>query len=96
MGLRFQSGDTLSTVVDFDLSLAGHTVSSSIHSLVDGGQVSAVTTTLVDAAAGQVGISLTSTQTSTIPPASYGWQLSWVSPSGGKRTALTGVVEVVQ
>ena len=94
MGLRFKSGDTFSTVVDFDISLSNHTVSSSLTSLVHGGEVSPITTSFVDQAAGKVSISLTHSQTAAIPPASYGWEMSWVAPGGVKRTALSGVVEV--
>lgn len=96
MNLTFKAGDTFSTLIDFDVTLSGHTASSQVVSLVTGLPVQPLTTSMTDAAAGRVTISLTATQTISIPPATYGWQMSWVDTAGTKRTALSGVVEVVR
>lgn len=95
LSLAFRRGDEFGTVVDFDVSLASHTVSSEIHSLVTGASVLSFTTTLVDAAAGRANIALTETQTASLPAGTYGWRLEWVAPGEVKRTALSGFVEVV-
>jgi hypothetical protein len=95
LSLAFRRGDEFGTIVDFDVSLSSHTVSSEIHSLVTGGSVLPFTTTLVDAAAGRVNIALTEMQTASLPAGTYGWRLEWVAPGEVKRTALSGFVEVV-
>jgi hypothetical protein len=95
MSLQFRAGDSLSTLIDFDpISLSGYTVSSQIVSLVTGQPVKTITTTVVDAAAGKVNVSLTSLETAQLPPGSYGWELKWTD--GSKRTALSGVCEVTR
>ena len=96
MSLAFRRGDDFSATVDFDISLSGYTVSSSVTSLVTGSPVIPLTTSVFDAATGKVSISLTDTQTVSLPHGTYGWQLGWVAPGDVKRTALTGVVEVTQ
>jgi hypothetical protein len=94
MGLVFRRGDEFGSVVDFDISLSGYTVSSVITSLVTGEDVMPITTTFANAGAGQVNVSLAETQTASLAAGSYGWRLEWDSPGGVRRTALSGVVEV--
>jgi hypothetical protein len=95
MNLVFRQGDEIGTVVDFDgVSLSGHTVSAAVSSLVTGQEVLPITTTFVDAAAGRVNVSLTESQTASLPVGTYGWTLEWVAPGSVKRTALSGIVEV--
>jgi hypothetical protein len=94
MGLSFRGGDEVSTQVDFDISLSGYTVTSQITSLVTGGPVQAITTTLTNASAGQVNISLTEAQTAALPAGTYAWEMVWVAPGGVTRTALIGTCEV--
>lgn len=93
LNLSFRAGDDFSALVDFSIPMVGYTASASITSLVTGKSVIPLTTEIVSAANGQVNVSLTDTQTATIPRGSYGWSLTWVE-SAVTRTALTGVVEV--
>lgn len=95
LNLSLKRGDTFSVLVDFNVNLSGKTVSSAISSLITGQAVIGPTTAVVDAAAGQVNVSLTDEQTGGIPAGTYGWELSWDSGSE-RRTALTGVVEVTR
>lgn len=94
MSLVFRRGDEFGSVVDFDISLSGYEVSAVITSLVTGDDILPITTTLANASAGQVNVSLTETQTASLAPGSYGWRLEWDAPGGVHRTALTGLVEV--
>lgn len=96
LSLALRAGDEFGTVVDFDTSLSGYTVTSEIVSLVSGQTVTAITTTLADAAAGQVGIAMSETQTAALAAGAYGWRLEWNAPGNVKRTALSGMVEVTQ
>lgn len=85
----------MSTLIDFDpISLSGYTVASQIVSLVTGQTIRPITTTVSDASAGKVNVSLTSQQTAELPPGSYGWELTWTD--GARRTALSGVCEVTR
>jgi hypothetical protein len=95
LGLSLKRGDTFSVLVDFDITLTGKTVVSTITSLVTGQSVIAPATSVVDAANGQVNVSLTSTQTLSLPAGTYGWEMTWDSGTE-KRTALTGFVEVAK
>lgn len=95
MGLGLKKGNDFSTLIDFNgTTLVGYTVTSSLVSLVTGSTVTALTTSIADAAAGQVNVSLTDTQTSALAVGTYGWQLDWTAPGGVQRTALQGTVEV--
>lgn len=95
MSLALKRSNDFSTEVDFDgLSLSGYTVTSIVTSLVTGSSVASFTTTVTDAGAGRVNISLTDTQTSSLAVGTYGWQLDWVAPGEVRRTALAGTVEV--
>lgn len=96
MSLAFRRANTFATVIDFDgVTLEGHTVTASMTSLVTGTAVASFTTTVVDAAAGQVNVALTDTQTAALTAGTYGWTLGWTAPGGTQRTALSGTVEVV-
>jgi hypothetical protein len=66
MSLSFKRANDFSSLIDFDLSLASYSVTASITSLVTGATVVPFTTTLADASAGQVNISLTDTQTAAL------------------------------
>jgi anti-sigma factor RsiW len=94
LSLAFRAGDEYGTVIDFDTSLSGYTVSSAIVSLVTGQTVATATTTFVDAAAGSVNVALTEAQTASLAPGTYGWRLEW--DNGAKRTALQGFAEVTR
>jgi hypothetical protein len=95
LGLSLRGGDELGTVVDFTpTDLTGYTVTASVHSLVSGQSVAGITASIVDAAEGQVALSMSESDTAQIPAGSYGWRLEWVQPGDVKRTALTGIFEV--
>ena len=96
LSLSLRAGDELSSTIDFDTSLVGYTVTGDITSLVTGQTVTSIATTLVDAAAGQVGIAMTETQTGALAAGTYGWRLEWIAPGDVKRTALAGMVEVTR
>lgn len=95
LNLLVRSGDTLATVVDFDIALTGFTAQSAIFSAVSGIQVGTITTSITDAAAGKVSLGMTATQTAALPSGSYNWTLGWDS-AAGHRTALAGVLEVTR
>lgn len=94
LNFAIRQSDEFATEVDFSTSLSGFTVSSSIVSAVTGETVTAISTTLTDAAAGKVGLSLTESQTAGLPVGTYGWRLIWVAPGNSQRTALSGSLEV--
>lgn len=94
LNLAFRRGDQFGTQVDFDVSLSGAAVSSSIVSTVTGASVVSFTTTLDDAAAGKVGISLTENQTLGLAVGTYNWIMVVTQPGDVQRTFLTGIVEV--
>lgn len=94
LSLSFARGDDFSTLIDFSISMTGYTVTSAITSLVNGAEVLPFTVSFVSAAAGQVNISLTDTQTAALARGTYGWQMKWTQ-GNATRTALTGVVEVL-
>jgi hypothetical protein len=94
MNLAFKRAGDFSSLIDFNVSLASYSVSATVTSLVTGATVIPFTTTLVDAAAGQVSVSLTDTQTASLAAGTYRWQLDWTAPGSVQRTALSGTVEV--
>jgi hypothetical protein len=95
MNLAYKRANDFSTLIDFDgTTLVGYTVTASMVSLVTGSSVQAFTTSVTDAAAGQVNVSLTDTQTAALPAGTYGWRLDWTAPGDIQRTALQGTVEV--
>lgn len=94
MPLAFKKSNDFAAVIDFDATLVGYTVTANMTSLVTGATVVPFTTTIADATAGQVSVSLTDTQTAALAAGTYGWQLDWTAPGGIQRTALSGTVEV--
>lgn len=96
LNLIVKRGDDFATTVDFDVDITGYTVSSSISSLVTFAEVSQVTTSVLIASLGQVSISIPRQQTLLLAPGSYGWSMQWKPPSGGERSILGGVVEVIR
>jgi hypothetical protein len=96
LSLAFRQSDQFATQIDFDTSLTGYTVSSAIISPVTGATVTAITTSLSDAEAGKVDISLTETQTAALAVGTYNWRLVWNAPGDVQRTALAGTIEVVR
>lgn len=94
LNLAFRRGDEVSTEIDFSpISLTAYTMTASLVSLVSGGTVSSITTTMVDAAAGRLNIGLTDEQTAALPVGTYRWHLT-ANDGTARRSYLTGVVEV--
>lgn len=97
LNLAFRAGDDFSALIDFDpIAMTGYTVSAAIYSYVSGATISQFTTTVSNAASGQVNIALTDTQTAAIPAGTYGWRMQWADAGGAQRTALTGFAEVTR
>ncbi len=94
MNLAFKKSGDFATLIDFNVSLSSYSVSATVTSLVTGATVIPFTTTLADAAAGQVSVSLTDAQTASLAAGTYGWQLDWTAPGSIPRTALSGTLEV--
>lgn len=92
--MSFNQGDSFSSLVDFSISLTGLSVSAAMTSVVSGSQIIAFTTSVVNASAGQVNVSLTKTQTAALARGTYRWSLVWTDGSA-TRTALEGFVEVL-
>lgn len=93
LNLEIIRGDSVSTAVDFDASLVGHSLSASIVSLVSGGVVAPLAATLTDAANGVVTLSMTAAESACLAVGTYAWELTWVS-GGTTRKAMAGFVEV--
>ena len=94
LSVSLNRGDDLSVLIDLSISLVGYTVTASVTSLVTGSEVVPFTVTTVNAATGQVNISLTDTQTAALARGTYGWNMKWTE-NNATRTALTGFVEVL-
>jgi hypothetical protein len=95
LNLVFKKADSVSTLIDFDgITLTGYTATSELTSLVTGRTVASLVTSIANATAGQVNISMSSAATSSMAAGSYGWRLVLIAPGATKRTALSGSVEV--
>lgn len=94
LSLRFRRGDDFSALIDTSLNMAGYSVTAEIISAVSGASVMPFTVTIPDAAAGQVNIALTDSQTAMLDRGTYTWEMEWVE-TNGTRTGLAGFVEVV-
>ena len=88
--------DHFSTVIDFDANLADTFVYASVNSLVTGESIASFNVSYIDETLGQISLSLTGTQTGNIAPGSYSWALYWMPPSGDRRSAIGGVLEVTK
>ena len=96
LNLEVKRTDELGSVFDFDIDLTGYTVSSNISSLVTGSVVTTMTVSIVNAAAGQVGIAMSEAATTNLAVGTYGWALNSVAPGSVTRTLLAGFLEVVK
>lgn len=96
LNLAVKAGDDFATIVDFDVNLTGYTTSASLVSLVTGSEISPISSTVTNAAMGQVTIGLSDIQTSYFSPGSYRWSLKWTAPNGDVRSALGGILEVIR
>lgn len=93
LDLAFRRGDDYGTLVDFSISLVGYTLAATVYSVTTGATVATPTITAVNLATGQLNVSLTDSQTSSLAAGSYGWRLVWTY-GGATRSALEGYVEV--
>lgn len=96
LNIEVTQGSELGTTIDFDIDLSGYSVSSSIRSLVTGNAVTTMVTSIIDAAAGKVGVAMTEEATAALAAGTYGWTLTWIAPGSIKRTALAGFLEIVK
>jgi len=96
LNLEVKRTDELAAIFDFDIDLSSYQVSSNISSLVTGSVVTTMTTSIVNAAAGQVGIAMSEAATTNLAVGTYGWALHSVAPGSVTRTLLAGFLEVVK
>jgi hypothetical protein len=95
LNIEVRRGDELGLTPDFNVSLAGYTVSAAVYSIVTGstaGTMSAALTT--DGSDGKVSLSMTEAETSALAQGTYRWALTWTAPGSVARMALTGALEV--
>lgn len=94
LNVSFSRGEVWSKLVDFaePASLVGYTFTSGLYSVVSGGLVQAITTSVVDASAGQVNLSLTAAQTAALAAGTYEFRLTWGPVS---RRIYQGYCEVL-
>lgn len=94
LNVSFVRGDAWGRLVDFSqpASIVGYTFAAGLYSTCTAGLVQAITCTVVDAAAGQVNLSLTAVQTAAIPAGTYELRLNW-GPTA--RRIYQGVCEVL-
>lgn len=108
MSLEFVSGDELGFLLDFSENVTDYafqavvyeysttqTFASPAGTTTAGAVVATFTVTVVDAATGQLNLSLTETQTaSLLTSKKYRWFLRWITNAGVTRTVLSGEVTV--
>jgi hypothetical protein len=94
LNVSFVRGDAWSQLVDFSTpaNVTGYTFASGLYATTTGELVQAITTTVVDAAAGQVNLSLTAVQTAAITAGTYEFRLTW-GPTA--RRVYEGYCEVL-
>lgn len=95
LNIEVRRGDELGLTPDFNVSLAGYTVSAAVYSCVTGntaGTMSASLTT--DGSDGKVSLAMTEAETSALAQGTYRWALTWTAPGSVARMALTGALEV--
>jgi len=96
LDLEFKGGDQFGTELDFSIALTGYTVVATMFSVVTGQTVATFASSITDAEAGKVNISMTAAETSAVTRGTYGWQLAWTTPGNvSRRTAIGGYVEVL-
>lgn len=95
LNLAMRAGDEFSTALDFSISTTSYTWAAQVYSLITGDTLATPTVTVSNAAAGQLSVSMTETQTAGLGRGSFGWRLEAVAPGSVKRTWLDGICEVV-
>lgn len=94
LSVSFVRGDAWSRTIDFSepADLTGYTFSSGLYSPVSGSLVQAITCTVISAAEGQVGLSLTAAQTADLAAGTYQFRVTW-GPTA--RRIYEGFAEVL-
>jgi hypothetical protein len=110
LDLKFVPGDEIRVDCDFDVNITGYTITNSVYVASNyasvgggGGYITAigatVTTfdqTVVDAAAGQIRLTLPEVKSALLTPTTaYRWYLRWVDTGSVTRTVMSGAVTVV-
>lgn len=94
LNIAFRRGDEYGTLIDFSIPTTSYSFSAEVVSAITGATLATPTVTVVNAATGQVNLSLSEVQTASLPAGSYLWRMIWVAPGVATRTALEGVCEV--
>lgn len=95
LNVTLRKASDFSAAINFDITAVGVTATSSILSFVTGEQVGEFATTVLDAAAGQITISMLPATSATLGAGTYKWQHVWDYAGPSKKTMLTGFVEVL-
>lgn len=82
LDLEVGLGDDFSMLIDFDISLTGYTFESKVTK--PSGDVT-ITVTNTDLSAGQITLSLTDVQITSIGFGRYSWYLTWTTGSASRR-----------
>jgi len=96
LNVTVRKSSDFSAAIDFDVTAVGVTPTSSIISFVTGEPVGEFATTVIDAASGQITISMSPTTSAALGAGTYRWQHVWDYAGPSQKTMLTGFVEVVQ
>jgi hypothetical protein len=96
LNLIVKSGDSVSKEIDLGVNVSGQTVSSRLHSFVDGRKIYDIPTQISNQTAGKVSMSFLSGHTSGIPAGTYRWDQRILGQSDQTQTVLSGVVEFVR
>lgn len=94
LNVSFSRGEAWGKLIDFTQpsSLEGYTITAGLYSTVSGSLVQAITCDVINAAAAQVNLSLTATQTASLAAGTYDFIVSW-EPSA--RRVYQGFCEVM-
>lgn len=92
--VSFVRGDDWGATFDFDIVTTGYSWSASVLSVVNDAVIVSPTISVINAALGQVSVSLSDTQTALIAPGTYRLRITATAPGGSIRRATEGFVEV--
>lgn len=95
LSVVLRAGDEYGTLLDFSVNTTGYTWTAEVYSLITGNTLGTPTTTVVNAAAGQVNLSLTESDTMDLATGTYGLRVMWNAPGNVRRTVLDGMLEVL-
>lgn len=94
LNITLKKSSDFSAAIDFDITAVGVTPTSSILSFVTGESVGSFATTVMDAAAGKITISMLPTASASMGSGTYKWQHVWDYAGPSQKIMLTGFVEV--